>query len=105
MLGKRSTGRRCSEVQPNTTIASDNIRMPIRFLSARRVSHILSLGGGLSGSRNRLHIGWNRRHGIEGARFDRGAGADKILAGHDDLFISHQAFDDFNTTADPVSDY
>jgi len=33
-------GNRWSEVRPSTTIASDNIKMPIRLRSAKSVSHI-----------------------------------------------------------------
>src|SRR4029079_8805688 len=83
ILGKRSTGKRLSDVVPSTTMASDNIRMPIRFRNARRVNHIrqqLMTTSSLS------------LHWIEGLGLHRRSVVNEVLPGHDNLFGADESF-------------
>src|SRR6476619_4439124 len=83
ILGKRSTGKRFRDVAPSTTMASDNIRIPIRFRNARRVNHI----------RQRLMTTSSLSlHGIERLGLHRRSVVNEVLPGHDDLFGADESF-------------
>src|SRR6476660_312661 len=88
ILGNRSTGKRFMDVAPSTIMASDNIRMPIRVRSARRVSHI----GQRRMATTSLSLHWMERRGLH-----RRPVVNEVLPGHDDLFGADESFRNLDT--------